>query len=380
MSQEVNFRAVTFSDVYVNDNTTWTFAEFTDDSGLTATVEITSGDHTVETIKLLSEAVVFFKGKTIMKDSSTQTLLGYTDYDLQKNRAAATAISALRTATTDLLSQKTGKSLATFLGGRNPGDVLLYANINRHLYGGARTPEAFAEAAALAVSRGFKTVKCAPFDEVHSGLSEDENLSSAEIGLDRISSVRHAIGPDIDLLIDCHGRFHLNSAKIVASKLVKSNVAWFEEPVEPTEHPDQLISIRDSIDLLVAGGESVYGSTSFKSLVIHRALDIIMPDVKYCGGVSQAYDAGLDALSLGANVSLHSPSGPVSLMHSAHVTAAIDNDLTLEHAVYEADWRSELIDPFETISDGKIALGNSSGTGIKLNKPILQKYGRQWSP
>ena len=58
MSQEVNFRAVTFSDVYVNDNTTWTFAEFTDDSGLTATVEITSGDHTVETIKLLSEAVV----------------------------------------------------------------------------------------------------------------------------------------------------------------------------------------------------------------------------------------------------------------------------------------------------------------------------------
>ena len=79
-----------------------------------------------------------------------------------------------------------------------------------------------------------------------------------------------------------------------------------------------------------------------------------MPDLKHFGGVSEAVSAGREAVAAGAGFSLHCPSGPISLLASGHVTAAVEGAMPLEHAVYEVDWRSELLDPPERVEGGRL--------------------------
>ena len=125
----------------------------------------------------------------------------------------------------------------------------------------------------------------------------------------------------------------------------------------------------------VAGGESGYGEDFYVNLMARQAVRIIMPDIKFCGGAGEAYRAGLAANAVGCRVSLHSPSGPVSQLASAQVTAAIPNAMALEHAVDEADWRAELMEPPERIEKGKFWFPEGKGVGARLNAQAVQERG-----
>ena len=103
-----------------------------------------------------------------------------------------------------------------------------------------------------------------------------------------------------------------------------------------------------------------------------------MPDVKHCGGVAEAYRSGRAAIEAGGNVSLHCPSGPVSQLASAHVTAAIAGDLPLEHAVYEAPWRRDLLVPPERIEGGRLWFPTGVGLGATLDPAVVRRHGRRW--
>ena len=130
-----------------------------------------------------------------------------------------------------------------------------------------------------------------------------------------------------------------------------------------------LAAIASSATLPVAGGESGYGGDFFDHLLEVRAVSVIMPDIKHCGGVVEAVRAGRSALGRGGAFSLHSPSGPISLLASAHVTAAVPGALPLEHAVDEVDWRAELIAPAESIQAGRLLLPAGPGLGAVLDCP-----------
>ena len=135
-------------------------------------------------------------------------------------------------------------------------------------------------------------------------------------------------------------------------ELAQLGVGWFEEPVQPRTAAAELASIARQVPLPVAGGESGYGCAFFDRLPRQRRVSIIMPDIKHCGGVGEAVRAGRSALHRGGAFSLHSPSGPISLLASAHATAAVPGALPLEHAVGEVDWRAGLITPAERIEGG----------------------------
>ena len=130
----------------------------------------------------------------------------------------------------------------------------------------------------------------------------------------------------------------------------------------------------------VAGGESGYGRDFFDSLLDAQAVSVIMPDIKHCGGVAEAVRAGRSARQRGGALSLHSPSGPISLLASAHVTAAVPGALPLEHAVDEVDWRADLISPAERIEAGRLLLPPGPGLGAALDWKTVDRYGRIWTP
>ena len=369
-----------FASVVATPNTTWTFAVFSDGEGNTTVVEITLGGESRRAADALSGLAALLSSEDASDESRVESLLGMSRAELRSDIAAAAAVSGLRTAAAQLRAARDGDSLGRFLGAPKSESVELYANINRGLFATDRTPADFARAAERAARDGFRTLKCAPFDEARPPSSPSRVLDDAAPGLARVKAVRDAAGQDAAILVDCHSRFERDTAPLIAEELAKLNVRWFEEPVQPTADAAALAEIARWAPMPVAGGESGYGRDLFDELLDAEAVSIIMPDVKHCGGAAEAARAGRSAAAKGKGFSLHCPSGPVSLIASGHATAAVRGAMPLEHAVYEADWRSEIVTPAERVEDGRLWLPSGAGLGADLNWDIIRRFGRTWTP
>ncbi len=378
MARPINLIGVNFSSVEVTERTTWTFAEFSDKEGVTELVEITWRNDARCVGDLLVQFLGALGGQDIEDESTIEAMLGVDPNELQTHQSLAASVSALRTGIEGLQAQHEGISLTEALGGVSQESVPLYANINRCLLGNNRTPEDFACAASRAVADGFTVIKCAPFDDLHEKPGPAEVMAVAKPGIDRVAAVRTAVGPQVQVLVDCHSRFRRDTAPLISQEFARLDVDWFEEPMDPAEDPEGLAQVARSATMPTAGGESGYGQRFFDRLVDCGALSVIMPDTKFCGGVGEAYRCGVSAAKLGARVSLHSPSGPVSQLASAHVTAAMPGSMSLEHAVYEVSWRAELMSPPERIEGGRFWFPGGSGIGAALNAEIVSRYGTTW--
>ena len=376
----MNLILETLASVTVTPRTTWLFAVLSDGEGSSTTVETTYSGNPRGVSDAVTGMASILRDEELADESEIETLLGLTPADLRADPVSATAVSGLRTAVAQLTAMRSGLTLSEYLGARPTQSVELYANINRALFATERTPADFGIMAERAARAGFRTVKCAPFDEVNPPSSADLILGDASTGIARVRAVREAIGPRAKLLVDCHGRFDRDSAPLVAEDLAKLDVGWFEEPVDPESNAEDLAEIARWAKMPIAGGESGYGADFFDDLLDSEAVSIIMPDVKHCGGAIEAVTAGRSAILKGRGFSMHSPSGPVSLLASGHATAAVRGAMPLEHAVYEADWRADLIDPPERIENGHLALPNTPGLGATLNSDLLRRFGRVWEP
>ena len=379
------FERLTFAAVTATRHSEWTFAELRDADGATASVELTCGGETARAVSLLAGLVSVLADRGGFEETTPDAALGLDSGRIAEDRALAAAVSALRSAVVLSRAARKGVSLRRELGGgEDAASVPLYANVNRGLLGSARAPSDFAAAAERAVRDGFDVVKCAPFDEVSPPSSPDRILELARPGLERITAVRAAVGPGVTVLVDCHSRFEEHTAPIVAERLAALDVGWFEEPVEPTRDAAALARIARAAPMSVAGGESGYGESFFLNLVAIGAVNVAMPDVKYCGGVAAAHAAGRRVIEAGGRVSLHSPSGPVAQLAGAQVTAAIAGDgevgTPLEYAAHEADWRPGLLSPPERIERGRLILPDGPGLGATLNWDEVRRRGRVWSP
>ena len=231
--------------------------------------------------------------------------------------------------------------------------------------------------AIRAKDEGFKRIKCAPFD----GFNEEdyENNEFISKGIDNVSLISKKLSGEVETLVDCHSKFDLKDSIKVEKKLFSLGVSWFEEPMSPIKNLNELKIIKSKIDGDLVGGEEFYGVKKFYELIKKNILDIVMPDVKYCGGLEEAIKIGLELEKVSKECfSIHCPSGPISLAGSAHVTSALSSKLPLEHAVFELDDRSEFVLPNEKILNGKYILNNNIGIGVvpnfsKKNKILLQE-------
>lgn len=374
-SGPVRLHSVRFASVVVTRWTEWTFVRLRAVGGASADVEIIAD---TDVVRLVAEQVDSLKGVDIAGEADVPRMLGVDDHRLNDDLPLATSVSALRSGVSIIQADEDGITLAEALGGEQLANVPLYANINRGLFATPRTPTDFAKAAEHAVGEGFRAVKCAPFDEVSPANGPDEAVRKAQPGIQRVAAVRDVVGPDVTLMIDCHGRFDIESAVIVAEMLAKFGIDWFEEPVRPNEDPESSARIAACVPMAVAGGEMGYGEELFANLIVKDAVKVIMPDVMFCGGTAVAARSGMAAIDAGREVSLHSPSGPVSLLTGGHVTASMPGAMPLEHAVHETDWRADLLTPPERVQDGQLHLTPYPGLGAELNWDLLQRVGRVW--
>ena len=380
-----------FQEIHIRGNTNWTTILMGDSDGVFGQGEITSTQLDGSVASLTARLANRMRGVRIESDDDVLRLLSIDPADLEHDQKLATAVSAIRCVVSDALSQRAAMSLVAYL--RYTSDmhtaelqdsVELYANINRSLLPDDsgpvdRAPDDFAEMALEAVKNGFRTIKCAPFDECNAPFKSSGLPECAITGLERVQAVRSAVGDDVRVLVDCHSRFDLESALALEPELRAAGGQWFEEPVDPLRNGDDLRAIHKRSELPIAGGEHGYGISLFRRLIEEDVLDIVMPDVKFCGGPVEAYRIGVELESMReGTVSMHCPSGPLSLLASAHATAAFGNSLPLEHAVYEADWRHTVMEPHERIVDGRFILPDGFGLGGRVDPAAVTFKGRTW--
>jgi len=377
--------ALTFYSVHVRGPTDWTFFELAGADGSAGLAEISSGAATGGAAAAVAQLAGRLRGERLAGEADVAPRLGLSPRDLETDRALATAVSGLRCAVADAQARRAGVPLVHFLGGGPVSRVELYANINRSMLPDDagpvdRKPDTFAAQARRAIENGFATVKCAPFDECRAPFDEPGVPRKARAGLERIAAAREAVGPDVRLFVDCHGRFDAESAVALEPELRELGVAWYEEPVDSIRGREALRRIREASGIPMAGAENTYGLAAFEAFVADGVLDIVMPDVKHCGGPGEAAGIGraLETKRRGS-VSMHCPSGPVSLLASAHATAAFGPGLPLEHAVYEVEWRAEVLDPAERVEDGTLILPDGPGLGARLNERLIARRGRKWT-
>jgi galactonate dehydratase len=276
---------------------------------------------------------------------------------------AATAFSAIEQALWDLIGQMQGRPIHKLLGGAVRRRIPVYANINRSTQ--PRTPAGFAATAKRAYADGFRAMKAAPFD----GFPQ----TTVEQGIAAMFAIRDAVGSDVQLMVDCHSFFDVVLAQEVARKLEPLNLTWYEEPVAP-ERTAETLRIHQSIRQPMAGGEVLFGIEGFLPLCQQRAVDVIMPDVKHCGGVTELTKIAQLAAQYNIAVAPHNPSGPVSTAHSAHVCAGLANFRIGELQWGEAAWRGDLVLPPEKFTGGSIAVSQRAGLGLKLNDRLARAH------
>jgi galactonate dehydratase len=285
--------------------------------------------------------------------------------------AEAAFLSALDQALHDIDAQRAGQRLADYLGGAQREKVPLYANINRRTVD--RSPTGFAASALLALGAGFVAVKLAPFDEVDDAARrEGRTVEAMRPGLDRIAAVAQAIGPDRELMVDCHWRFDENSAVALIDAARELGVRWLECPVPETE--DAIPSIKrlrsraNRTGMRLAGCEELIGIEQNRVFAEAGAYDAMMPDVKYAGGIGEMMRLAELFERCGVAYSPHNPTGPIAHASSLHVCAAVGRLDRLEVQFDESDLFWRLVDgELPRFAGGESSLPPGPGLGVTLS-------------
>ena len=362
--------------VRATERTVWLFVRLTTDKKLTGLGEASDAFGFAATTKanalqMEAELAAYFE---LIKGRSPLEIERYRQLGEPRARRggliAATAYSAIEQALWDLTGQALEQPIHALLGGALLGGgrqtLPLYANINRATK--PRTPAGFAATAQRAVKEGFTAIKAAPFD----GFTSPTAGRDIENGIACVEAMRAAVGPQTKLMIDCHSFFDVERAVAVARRLEPLNLAWYEEPVDP-KRVEETVQIRRRIKQPMAGGETLFGVDGFVPLCRSKAVEVIMPDVKHCGGVKEMTYIAAMARAEGVKVAPHNPAGPVSTAVSAQICATLANFEILELQWGEVDWRGEILSPPERVTQGALLANDRAGLGHALNDRLVAK-------
>jgi len=289
------------------------------------------------------------------------------------------AIGGVETALWDVAGKAIGVPVYQLLGGKYRDRLRMYADVGRGR-NRQNTPETWAERAKEGVADGFQSIK---FD-IDGSANElqhdpvDRGLSLAE--LDKmeamVSAVRDAVGYDIDLCIDCHGKYNVRDVLLLAQRLEKFNLMFLEDPVPP-ENIDAMGKVTASTSIPICTGEWVHRRDGFRGLIENQACDMLHIDISATGGMLEGKKIADLADLYYMPAAFHNIVSPLGMVASAHVGATVRNLHTLE-LPYHADqieWRWDLVISDEPlIQDGQFVLPEKPGLGVEFNEDLARAH------
>lgn len=298
---------------------------------------------------------------------------------------AANAItSAIQQALLGLIAAQERVPLHGPLGTLQRTHVPVYANINRATTD--RRPEGFAATALRARSQGFGNFKLAPFDDlVPADCGSQEGRERIRHGIDCVLAVRDAVGSGPRIMVDCHWRFDEMRAIETLHALRAADLHWFECPLaERHANWPAMRRVRAAArdqGVLLAAAETQIGVSSFETILAEGLYDVVMPDVKYCGGPWEMLSIAQRCAESQVAFSPHNPTGPICHHQSLHVAAVAPECQMLEMQFDESPLFHDLIVGSRSeVRDSALEVPTAIGAGIEMNVPLLAAHPFQVVP
>lgn len=299
--------------------------------------------------------------------------------------AYVAVLSAIETALWDLAGKALGVPVYQLLGGKFRDRVRVYCDTALYQRDLPK-PEDFARAAREAVDMKFTAVKF-DLDQADDPKKYDRYNWTASPGelqrmVDQITAAREAVGPDVDICVDMHGRYDAITGEQVAKRLEPLRLMWLEEPI-PAENVEAYRRIAESTTTPICAGENHYLAYGFRPLLEQRAVDIVMPDLQKCGGLGEGQRIANLANLYYVPFAPHMVASYLGAMASAHVCASVPNFLILEWQVYfhrEAMWKEIVSFDGPMVQDGFIPLSEKPGIGVEIDEEGLRKHAQPGVP
>jgi galactonate dehydratase len=278
----------------------------------------------------------------------------------------ATALSGIEQACWDILGKSLGVPVYKLLGGAVRDRVRMYT----HLGGGDmkavyETAEAgvLIERAQAVIENGYRAVKVVvvPLSQPLTGLPAVKHFARL------IGKLRDAVGDEIDIMIDFHGRTTTGQAIEYIRAVEDFHPLFCEEPVPP-EQPDALAEVRRSVRVPIATGERLATRWEFRRVCELQACHVLQPDINHCGGLLEARRiASLGEMYL-MGVAPHNPNGPVANAVALHFDLATPNFLIQEDMLADVPWRFDVVETGMRSEKGYWLPPEAPGLGIDINE------------
>ncbi|WP_227377612.1 mandelate racemase/muconate lactonizing enzyme family protein [Haladaptatus halobius] len=304
-------------------------------------------------------------------------------------RVGQAAFTAIETACYDIKGKVFDVPVYELLGGKYRDKIKIYCDT----HGGESlgeataydptevyTPESYARAAREVVDEGFEALKLDLDVPTHRSYDEanrrmDNEAIKHKVRL--VEAVRNEIGYDIDLGMDLHWNFTVETAIRLGKKLEPFDLAFLEDPIPPEKFEAQK-RVTDALDLPVLTGENLVKPHQFNKAARKGIFDIAAPDVNKCGGLGEYRKIAMICDLHGIPVASHNISSPLGTIAGAHASASIPNFLMMEYHSRDVPWWNDMVTRVEgsgpILEDGYIDLPEGPGLGVRLNRDLCREY------
>ncbi len=286
------------------------------------------------------------------------------------------AIAGIDQALWDIKGKRYGLPIYQLLGGAVRDRIKVYSWV-----GGDRVSDVVTAAQDRAAV-GFSAVKMNACEELH----YIDSYAKLESVVERVASVRQALGSDFGIGVDFHGRLHRAMAKVLAKELEPYHLLFIEEPVL-SENNEALREIAAHTSTPIATGERMYSRWDFKNLLQQGIVDIIQPDISHAGGISETHRIATMAEAFDVALAPHCPLGPIALAACLQIDALSPNAFIQEQSLgihYNVgnDLLDYLVDPAVfAYANGYVTIPQSPGLGIQVDEAKVREMaaiGHRW--
>jgi galactonate dehydratase len=309
----------------------------------------------------------YLAGRDPLESEAIWTLL-YHDCGARGGRLATTALSGVDIALWDLKGKILNQPVWRLLGGAQRDKLRVYAN---GWYTNPGTPEQNAAEAREVVGRGYRALKFDPFGQHNYYTIPSDQARLAEA---RVAAVREAVGWDVDILVEAHAKFNVATAIQLGLRLEPYKPMWYEEPVS-SENIEEMIQVRQRVDIPLATGERLYTKFPFFQIVACEAADVLQPDVANAGGITELKKIAAFAEARHVMMAPHNVCSPVGAAAEMHLGASMLNFQILEyHAEFYSSHYFDVFRGLPRQSDGYVTLSDAPGLGLEPEEREIARH------
>ena len=275
--------------------------------------------------------------------------------------ATGSALAGIDQALWDIKGKACGLPVYQLLGGLARTKVRVYGHVS------GNTAEQAARAAKERVDRGITAIRFRAFHSYDKVDLHNHKLAVHQ-QIEYLAAIREAVGNDVDLILECHGRYDPEWAIKLADLAKPYNPFFIEDPIRH-ENPEALKWLRQHTDIPLAIGERYHDKWDCRETITNQYVDYLRPDVCHCGGISEMKKIAAMAEVYYINLVPHNNAGPLGSAATLHAALAIPNITLIEAPWVNTEKNNPVVvKPYPTVEAGFALPLEGPGLGVTIDE------------